>query len=80
MATPLRQGGANGVMATPLRAGAGATPLRTPRDTFAINQDGSRSIQTVGSTPRDIKLREQAMRTQLKSQYVSSHESMREIY
>ena len=70
MATPLRQGGANGVMATPLRAGAGATPLRTPRDTFAINQDGSRSMQTVGSTPRDIKLREQTMRAQLKSQYV----------
>ena len=72
MATPLRKGGANGVAATPLRNGLGATPMRTPRDKFAINQDGTTSTQIVGSTPREVKLRENAMRNQLKSQYVFS--------
>lgn len=71
MATPLRQGGANGVAATPVRIGPGASPLRTPRDNFAINHDGIVSMQMIGSTPRDVKLREQAMRHQLKSKYIS---------
>ncbi|MCJ1382301.1 Pre-mRNA-splicing factor cef1 [Xylographa soralifera] len=71
MATPLRQGGANGIAATPLRNGPGATPMRTPRDNFAINQDGTMSTQMVGSTPREVKLRENAMRNQLKSQFAS---------
>ena len=74
MATPIRQGVANGVSATPLRTGTGlgATPLRTPRDNFAINQDDPEATQLVGSTPREVKLREQAIRQQLKSQFVSS--------
>ncbi|ROW05040.1 hypothetical protein VSDG_00352 [Cytospora chrysosperma] len=38
LATPLRQG-ANGVGATPLRPGQ--TPLRTPRDNFALNAQGN---------------------------------------
>ncbi|ROW09417.1 hypothetical protein VMCG_02268 [Cytospora schulzeri] len=38
LATPLRQG-ANGVGATPLRPGQ--TPLRTPRDSFALNAQGN---------------------------------------
>ena len=69
MATPLRQGG-GGVGATPMRSsmGPGATPMRTPRDNFAINQDDAGSMQLVGSTPREVKLREQSMRNQLKSQ------------
>jgi len=69
MATPLRQDG-GGVGATPLRTpmGPGATPSRTPRDNFAINEDGTSSMQLVGSTPREVKLREQSMRNQLKSQ------------
>ncbi|MCJ1417793.1 Pre-mRNA-splicing factor cef1 [Xylographa parallela] len=71
MATPLRQGGANGIAATPLRNGPGATPMRTPRDNFAINQDGTMSTQMVGSTPREVKLREHAMRNQLKSQFAA---------
>ena len=70
MATPLWQAGANGIAATPLRNGPGATPMRTPRDKFAINQDGTMSTLPVGSTPREIKLREHAMKNQLKSQYV----------
>ena len=70
MATPLRQGGTNGVGATPLRTpvGSGATPMRTPRDNFAINQDDPGTMQLVGNTPREVKLREQALRQHLKSQ------------
>ncbi|MCJ1401969.1 Pre-mRNA-splicing factor cef1 [Xylographa trunciseda] len=71
MATPLRQGGANGIAATPLHNGSGATPMRTPRDNFAINQDGKTSMQMMGSTPREVKLREHAMRNQLKSQFAA---------
>ena len=72
MATPMHHGGANGIGATPSRMpmAPGATPLRTPRDNFAINQDGSGAMQLIGSTPKEIKLREQAVRQQLKSQYV----------
>lgn len=72
MATPFRQAGSSGVGATPLRnpTGSGATPMRTPRDNFAINQDGPASMQLIGNTPREIKLREQSMREKLKSQYV----------
>jgi pre-mRNA-splicing factor CDC5/CEF1 len=63
MATPYRQGG---VGATPMRQGPGATPMRTPRDTLRLNgEDGT--MQLVGQTPRDIKLREQAKRSDLKS-------------
>lgn len=64
MATPFRQG-INGVTATPLRVpGPGATPMRTPRDNFAINADDG--LDLVGGTPRDIKLRDMALRHQLK--------------
>ncbi|PSS16679.1 hypothetical protein M430DRAFT_140952 [Amorphotheca resinae ATCC 22711] len=64
MATPFRQAG--GVSATPMGPPTlpGATPMRTPRDSFALNTD--REMQMVGSTPRDLKLREMAMKQQLK--------------
>ena len=70
MATPVRPGGVNGAGATPMRTpgGPGATPMRTPRDNFAINYDDPGAMQLVGSTPKEIKLREQAMRSRLKSQ------------
>jgi pre-mRNA-splicing factor CDC5/CEF1 len=75
MATPFRQ--ANGVGATPVGAtpmrggiGPGATPLRTPRDRFALNMDADAS-QIVGSTPREIKMRENFMRQQLRSKLSS---------
>lgn len=70
MATPFRQG-ANGVGATPMRtpAGVGATPLRTPRDHFALNQD--EDGQLVGSTPRDVRMRENLIRNQLKQNLAS---------
>ncbi|KAL8807297.1 MAG: hypothetical protein Q9182_000802 [Xanthomendoza sp. 2 TL-2023] len=73
MATPLRQGGPNGVASTPMRGpnGAAATPLRTPRDNFAINRDGSAAMDLVGSTPKEIRLREQSLRQQLKSKFAS---------
>ena len=64
MATPMR----NGMGATPAR-GPGATPLRTPRDNFNLNQDGS--MQVVGQTPRDVRLREQAARSSLRGQLSS---------
>ena len=63
MATPFRQ--ANGVGATPMRQGPGATPMRTPRDNLRLNEDDG--AQLVGQTPRDIKLRENAMRQSIRS-------------
>ncbi|KAF4342927.1 pre-mRNA-splicing factor cef-1 [Fusarium beomiforme] len=60
MATPLR---ASGVGATPGRPGQ--TPMRTPRDTLSLNQDGAMSM--VSATPRDIRMRDMALRNQLKS-------------
>ncbi|CAL3962860.1 unnamed protein product [Diplocarpon coronariae] len=65
MATPFRQA-SHGVGATPMRPPAipGQTPMRTPRDTFALNADGE--MQLVGGTPRDIKLREVSMKHKLR--------------
>ncbi|KAK3190465.1 Pre-mRNA-splicing factor cef1 [Lecanicillium sp. MT-2017a] len=57
MATPMS--GANGVGATPGRPG------QTPRDTFALNQDDGMSM--VSATPHDVRMREAAMRGQLRS-------------
>ena len=73
MATPVRSSGVNGVGATPMRTpgGPGATPMRTPRDNFAINDDDPGAMQLVGSTSKEIKLREQAMRSQLKSRFAA---------
>ncbi|KAI4137148.1 MAG: hypothetical protein L6R39_007451, partial [Caloplaca ligustica] len=73
MATPMRQGGANGVAATPARGGPGpgATPLRTPRDNFAINKDDPVAPRLVANTPKEIKLGEQSLRHQLKSKFAS---------
>jgi len=72
MATPFRQQAAGGVGATPMSGGIGpgATPLRTPRDHFALNE-GMGPPDMVGSTPRNIKLREDFMRQQLRSKLVS---------
>ncbi|KAF2255701.1 hypothetical protein BU26DRAFT_512671 [Trematosphaeria pertusa] len=64
LATPFRQTN-GGVGATPIRQGPGATPMRTPRDTLHLNQEGT--MQLVGQTPRDIRLRENAKRQGLKS-------------
>ncbi|KAK5801172.1 hypothetical protein VI817_003384 [Penicillium citrinum] len=68
MATPFRQ--ANGVGATPVHGGIGpgATPLRTPRDHFALNREGT---QPIGSTPRDIKIHENSIRQQMRSKLAS---------
>ncbi|KAL8997607.1 MAG: hypothetical protein Q9169_003154 [Polycauliona sp. 2 TL-2023] len=73
MATPMRQGGANGVASTPMRGanGPAVTPMRTPRDNFAINPDDAGAMQLVGNTPKEIKLREQSLRQQLKSRFAS---------
>jgi pre-mRNA-splicing factor CDC5/CEF1 len=62
LATPLRAGGANG-LATPLRPGQ--TPMRTPRDSFALNSADD-DMSMVGSTPADAKMRDTALRHHLK--------------
>lgn len=66
MATPFRQ--ANGTGTTPMHGGVGpgATPLRTPRDHFALNQEVGGG-QLIGNTPRDIKMHEKSMRQQIRS-------------
>ena len=60
MATPLRQ--SNGIGATPAR-GLGATPMRTPRDTFSLNKQNG--ITPVGQTPREVRQQQQSMRNGL---------------
>ncbi|KAL9092641.1 MAG: hypothetical protein Q9159_000712 [Coniocarpon cinnabarinum] len=55
LATPLRQADIN---ATP--RGPGATPLRTPRDSFKLNQTPQSSV---ASTPRDLKLAQRDSRS-----------------
>ncbi|KAF7561770.1 hypothetical protein G7046_g2372 [Stylonectria norvegica] len=61
LATPMR--GPNGAGATPRHPGQ--TPMRTPRDTLALNQDDGMSV--VSATPRDMKMRELALRNQVRS-------------
>jgi pre-mRNA-splicing factor CDC5/CEF1 len=50
--------------------GPGATPLRTPRDRFSLNNelDGG---HVVGSTPREIKMHENFVRQQLRGKLAS---------
>ncbi|KAI5867018.1 pre-mRNA splicing factor component-domain-containing protein [Durotheca rogersii] len=67
LATPLRSG-MNGAGATPLRPGQ--TPLRTPRDSFALNT-GDKEMSLVGGTPNDARLRELSIRHQLKQNLAS---------
>ncbi|KAK4149566.1 pre-mRNA splicing factor component-domain-containing protein [Chaetomidium leptoderma] len=62
LATPLRPAG-SGVGATPLRAGQ--TPLRTPRDTFALNA-ADNEMDLVGGTPADARMRDLSLRHSLK--------------
>ncbi|KAG5917788.1 Pre-mRNA-splicing factor cef1 [Claviceps capensis] len=65
LATPLRANGV-GVDATPGRPGQ--TPLHTPRDSFALNRGDASSV---GATPRDMRLHEIALRTQVRSSLAS---------
>ncbi|KAI1209933.1 pre-mRNA splicing factor component-domain-containing protein [Annulohypoxylon truncatum] len=62
LATPLRAG-MNGGGATPRRPGQ--TPLRTPRDNFALNS-GDEEMSMVGGTAKDMRLRELSVKHQLK--------------
>ena len=69
LATPLIR---NGMGATPRGTAPGATPMRTPRDNFRLNQeDGDAAMQLVSQTPRDIRLREQAARSSLRGKLAS---------
>ncbi|VUC23120.1 unnamed protein product [Clonostachys rosea] len=60
-------------MATPLRNGAGGqpgqTPMRTPRDAYALNQDDGSSMAS--ATPRDIRMRDLALRKSVRSSLAS---------
>lgn len=67
MATPFR--GPGGVGATPIRQGPGATPMRTPRDSFNLNSENG--MQLVAQTPRDMKIREKAMRGDIRSKFAA---------
>ena len=71
LATPLRQGGSGAIAATPGRDAVqpGATPLRTPRDNFHLN-DGLTGSH-VGQTPRDLRMAEQASRNSLRGKLSS---------
>ncbi|TQS33347.1 hypothetical protein Golomagni_06315, partial [Golovinomyces magnicellulatus] len=60
MATPMAN---SGVGATPARTGQ--TPMRTPRDTFALNQEDG--MDMTSATPRDIKMRDALLRNTLRS-------------
>lgn len=60
MATPAP---GDSIGATPARPGQ--TPLRTPRDTFALNQEDG--MDMASATPRDIKMRDASLRNQLRS-------------
>ncbi|KAF2772689.1 hypothetical protein EJ03DRAFT_324237 [Teratosphaeria nubilosa] len=65
MATPMRQG-MGGVGATP--RGPGATPMRTPRDSFRLNQEDG---QPIGQTPKEVRMAEQAARLSLRGKLAS---------
>jgi len=67
MATPFRQG--NGVASTP--QGPGATPMRTPRDNFRLNDQTPGAMVLAGQTPREVKLAQNATRNNLKSKLAS---------
>jgi pre-mRNA-splicing factor CDC5/CEF1 len=64
LATPFQQAN-GGAGVTPMRQGPGATPMRTPRDTLNLNQEDG--MQLVAQTPRDLRLRENAKKQDLRS-------------
>ncbi|KAL3467414.1 hypothetical protein BJX64DRAFT_274076 [Aspergillus heterothallicus] len=66
MATPFRQGGAVGATPLPGGVGSGATPLRTPRDHFALNQE-TPGGQLVASTPKEVRMQENLARQSIRS-------------
>lgn len=72
LATPFRGGpgiGATPGGATPMKIGQ--TPLRTPRDSLAINANGAYAGAMISMTPRDQKLQQQSLKERLKSGFAS---------
>ncbi|KAI1001778.1 Pre-mRNA-splicing factor [Podosphaera aphanis] len=69
LSTPFRP--VTGVGVTPLGPpeAPGQTPIRTPRDNFALNTNTR--MQLVQNTPQEIRLQEQAMKQRLKSGLLS---------
>ena len=68
LATPFRTNGP-GLGATPRATPMipGQTPLRTPRDTLAINQNGAYTSALVSMTPRDQKLQQNSIKQKLRA-------------
>ncbi|KAF8463533.1 pre-mRNA splicing factor cef-1 [Kalaharituber pfeilii] len=66
LATPFRGGPGAGPGATPLRPGE--TPLRTPRDSLAINTPNGFGP---AMTPRDMKLRDNTIKQKLRSGFAA---------
>lgn len=62
MATPFRQAGQGG-------AGPSATPLRTPRDNFTINEQGDKVF--VSQTPREVRLAQRTSQSSLRARLAS---------
>lgn len=70
LATPFRGPGVGATPgATPMKVGQ--TPLRTPRDSLAINASGAYAGAMVSMTPRDQKLQQQSLKERLKSGFAS---------
>lgn len=71
LATPFRGGPGVGATpgATPMKVGQ--TPLRTPRDSLAINVNGPYTGAMVSMTPRDLKLQKQSLKERLRSGFAS---------
>ncbi|KAL2853440.1 hypothetical protein BJY01DRAFT_232211 [Aspergillus pseudoustus] len=67
MATPFRQGGAVGATPIPGAIGPGATPMRTPRDHFALNNQEIAGGQLVASTPKELRMQENLARQSIRS-------------
>jgi pre-mRNA-splicing factor CDC5/CEF1 len=63
MATPVGRSGANGVN------GVGATPLRTPRDNYALNEADQR--QLVSQTPAEQKRADSLLRQSIRAKLAS---------
>lgn len=67
LATPFRGPARGATPVTPLPLGA--TPLRTPRDTLALNSASANGFAAM--TPRDLKLREQSLKQSLRAGFAS---------
>ncbi|PWW72344.1 hypothetical protein C7212DRAFT_302190 [Tuber magnatum] len=71
LATPLRAGGVADATPGVTPGRPGQTPLRTPRDSLAINQNGAYADSLASMTPRDQRLQQNSIKQQLRSGFAS---------